>query len=425
MLRRLLNAPVILDRVCAAILGLALWIRYPSHFLFSAPYLMDFNVYRAVARRLLDGEAASLYLPTTANSDMMVFRYAPAWALLWAPLAWLPLQAAAVLWTTANLAALLATLWLCAACCRRAGLQPSPILGVITVLCLLRPMAEEMGNGQVNLFWGLLVTLFISATMTRRPWGAAWALTGAALLKLPALIFLPRMLLRRQWGALARTSLLLLATALAPAVFLLPSAPWRLVADWFAALRQTGTAHAFDIGSQSFLALLGRFLTDDGYGLNLLSLSRPSVAALAFVSVGLLTLGAAWPARGVSEHPKRWLYESALLSVLMVVFSPSCLLPSYTALAYPIYVALAALGDQLRRRRIDPASAAFAVIGLAMVLLTHRKIWRLIGVTVWRGEAYVYLVFMVLPWFGLALMALLWRQLALTGRPDPASSART
>ena len=416
MLRRLLAAPKPLERACAAILGLALWIRYPSHFLFSTPYLMDFNVYRTVARRLLEGAAASLYLPTTPDSEMMVFKYAPLWALLWSPLGWLPDPAAAILWTTANLAALLATLLLCAACCRAAGWRPSPFLGVITVLLLLRPMAEEMGNGQANLPWALLLVLCVYATLRRRPWLAAGALAGAILLKLPAALFLPYFILKRRWGALARTLLVLTLAALIPAALLLPSQPLRLLADWFAALRQNGTAYAFEIGNQSFLALLGRFLTDDGYGLNGLSLSRSSVAALALACLGLLALGVSWPAREREQPAPRWLFDSALLGAIMVVFSPSCTLPTYTALAFPIFIALAALEQQWPARRMDAISLALAAAALLAVLLTHNTLWRLIGLRVWHGEAYVYLVFMVLPWFGLTLVALLWRQRSLAER---------
>lgn len=374
---------------------------------------MDFNVYYTVAHRLIDGAGASLYLPTTPNSEMMVFKYAPAWAVVWAPLAWLPLQTAAILWTTFNLAALLATLVLCRALCKRAEIEPFPLLGIVAVLAILRPIGEEMGNGQVNLLWGFLITVFLYGAATNRLWTAAWALAGAILLKLPAAIFLPYLVCRRQGRLAASTATIAAGLTVAASALLNPTAPFQLIQDWCIALARNGTAYAFEIGNQSFLALLGRFLTPDGHGLNVLSLPQPALAWLALTALGALVLAISWPATKLLDQTRRALYETAVLYTVMVIFSPSCTMPSYTALVYPVYVALGALGAQLHRRRLDLASASMAAVGVAMVALTHRKVWRLIGVTVWRGEAYVYLVFMVLPWFGLALIALLWRQLAI------------
>ena len=416
MIRRLFASPN-LDRLGLAVLGLALWIRYPSHFLASAPYLMDFNVYYAVAHRVLAGAAAQLYLPTTSNSDMMVFKYAPVWALVCAPLAWLTPQTAAILWTTFNLLALLATLALGRALARRAGLNPWPLLGVLAVLMILRPLGEEMGNGQVNLLWSVLVAAFLYAAATNRLWTAAWALAGAILLKLPALIFLPYLVCRRQSRLAIRTVMLAAALTVVSSALLHPAAPLQLISDWCIALARNGSAYAFEIGNQSFLALLGRLFTSDGYGLNVLALPRPALAWLALGVLGGVSAAIAWPSRtAAAPGTARWLYEIATLGTVMVIFSPSCTMPSYTALALPIYVALAALGEQLQRRRIDPVSAALAAIGFLMMLLTHKPLWRAMRLMVWRGEAYVYLVFMVLPWFGVALTALLWRQLALTER---------
>ena len=58
----------------------------------------------------------------------------------------------------------------------------------------------------------------------------------------------------------------------------------------------------------------------------------------------------------------------------------------------------------------DDRSPLPALLGGAFVLLslmTHSKFWHLCGVLYFRSESYVYLVLMVLPWFGLWLFAFL------------------
>ena len=390
------------------LLGVVLLIRYPLHFIGSTPYLMDFDVYRTVAERLMQGQADLLYAPTQAHSEMMVFKYAPVWALLWMPLAWLPAELGAILWTAADLCALLVTLVLCSRCCRQVGLRFLPITGVFAVLVMVRAFGEEMGNGQVNLLWGALTAGFIHAVMRGRFWIAAAALAGAILLKLPSLIFLPYLLLTRRWRLAFAASLIACGAAAVSSVVLLPRVPWRLLADWAAAMAG-GRVYAFEIGNQSVLALLSRYLTADGYGLNIAGLSVPVITTMA---AGLLLICVALVSRPptAKASPARFLFDSAILTVAMAVLSPTCWLATYTVLVFPVFVALAALQHRVMDRRWDPIELALAALTLLLGLFTHRKIWQLLGLQSWRGETYLFLVFMILPWLGLTLIAWLWRQ---------------
>ena len=399
----------LVETVSFALLSITLVLRYPVHFIVWPPYLMDFEVYRAVAERLLHGQGAHLYDPTSA-SGMMVFKYAPAWALLFMPLGWISKHAAAVLWTSLEVAALLATLVMSARLCRRHGIGYHPLTAVLAVLILVRPLAEEMGNGQANLLWGCLTVAAVYAATVQRPWGFAAAIAAATLLKLPALIFLPYLFLRRQWAAIGRILALLIGATVAAGVLVAPMAPWSLLRAWVSALAQSGTAYALMIGNQSVLALLARFLTEDGYRLNLWHLSHPTIVWLTGIIGLAIVLRVGWPTPDTPRSSERVVYDSALLMVVMVIFSPSCWLATYTALLFPVFLGCAGTRHLLAQRRWEPVTLSLSGLVVLLSLFTGRRVWRFLGIASWHGETYLFLVFMVLPWLGLALIGLLWRQ---------------
>jgi hypothetical protein len=402
------------------LLGIALILlaRYPIHFVFSPPYLMDFEVYRTTAERVVEGRSDQLYQPV--GSERMVFKYAPPWALAFVSLAWGSKPSAAIAWTILGVLALLATLFLSAALCRRCGLPAPPWAGAAALLLAVRPLAEEMGNGQANLLWAALTAAFLVCMVQRRVWLAAAALSAAVLLKLPALIFLPYLALRRCWGLVGRTLLLSAAACIAASAALQPGRPLSLLHAWASALTRNAQAYAFEIGNQSFLALLSRFLTNDGYGLNVADVPRAWLAWAVVVLVAAGVLAAGGLGRSGPLASPRTLFDAALLMVLMVVGSPSCWLATYTALLLPLLVALSAGWHRLRLRRYDAAAILLGLLTLGLSAFTHRKLWRLLGLTHWRGESYLFLVFMILPWMALALMAWLWRVRSLSS-PRPAA----
>ena len=100
--------------------------------------------------------------------------------------------------------------------------------------------------------------------------------------------------------------------------------------------------------------------------------------------------------------------DGALLSVFMVLFSPTCWVATYAALVLPLSVVLAIL---INNRRVVCRSFSLVTGALLLVILgalTNAKLWRFLGVRAIKGESYVYLVLMILPWFGLALAWTLW-----------------
>lgn len=392
---------VMLRWACLAILGIAFACRFPVHFAFEPPYLMDFEVYRLVAERVVQGLGHQLYEPTT--SSVMLFKYGPCWAVLLAPLAWLPAFPGALAWSTLTVG------WLVAGCagvlhlCRSAGLRAPFWLPAAAVLLLLRPISAEFLNGQIDLLWGLLVIGFLVAETARRPWWSAICLALAMSLKLPAVVFLGYLVVRGRWKSALGALGMFAAVNLVSAAVITPRDPLGLLAAWADVLRSSGADRAFEIGNQNLLSLLGRLLMNDGYHLNLADWPAQAVWVAAAAAVAALF------ALVVAGRPNLIL-DGALLTILMVLGSPTVWIATYSALLLPVMLGVACALTAPPRRWRDAPDAALLALVLLGSLMTHSGFWKAINVRSFRTESYVYLVFMVLPWFGLALFGYLWRQ---------------
>ncbi len=375
---------------------------------------MDFELYRHAALRILDGDAARLYAPF--ETEQSLFKYAPFWALCWTPLGYLPSQLGSVLWSSLTVVWVLATCWMSHRLCLLANLRSTSALAIPTVLLIVRAITEEFLQGQTNMLWGMLIAGFLLGAATQRRWRAACCLALAISLKLPALVFLPYLAIRRSWALLARVAICGVALNLLAAALLLPSQPFQLFHDWAQTLIRSGPDRAFEIGNQSLLALMGRLLRNDGYGFNVLALSNSAVvAASALVLVALFSSLFAPHAVRLSQ-PRRIVLDGALLTVLMVLFSPTCWVATYTALFCPMFMALALFLQDPRSTWRSLPLVTGAVATSAFSLMTSAKFWRFVGVRHINGESYVYLVLMTLPLFGLSLAWYLWHQRALLAR---------
>lgn len=388
-----------------AFLAVILAIRFPVKFWLEPPFLMDFELFRGIALRILEGNAASLYTPV--HTELALFKYAPAWAIVWMPFGWLSSRAGAVLWSGLNVAWLILTLWCAMRLCRRCGLRAPGWLSAATGLLLARILSAEFLNGQTDLLWVALTTGGLLLAATGRGWTAALAFALAISLKLPAGLFLLYFACQRQWALVGRTLACLAGFNLLGAWLLVPRDPLRLFVEWIAVLQASGPERAFEIGSQSLLALVSRFASQDGYGLSLFTLSRPGVLALTTVTA-LCIFSLIACHRPATAGSLRWVLDGACLTVCMALFSPTCWLATYSVLLFPLFILLAAAATPAPA----PATRLAVRSGLAAVaalsLFTHRKAWRWIGVARIGTESYTYLVAMIPAWLALAVMAGLW-----------------
>lgn len=384
------------------LLGVILLLRFPVHFIIYPPYLMDFDVYRSSAMRIAGGQALALYQPLQTAASL--FKYAPCWAIAWLPLAWLSVQAGSVLWSALTVLWLVWACWIAQRLTARAGL-PAPFwLPLAAVSVLVRPVTAEFLNGQTDILWAWLTLGFLTSGLRQQRWRSAACLALAIALKLPALIFLPYLMLRRRWDLVWRTGLVFTLVNAGTVWLLAPAQPLRLLNDWAHVLQSSGPARAFEIGNQSLVSLAGRLLSADMYHLNLLSLPAGGVFAATAVAALILFTLVGW-GRPAATTPARWVADGALLTILMVLCSPTTWIATYSALILPVTLAVAGLLRPPRSPWRRGALIVLSVVLLALSAMTHNTLWHALGIRSFRGESYVYLVLMVLPWLGLALFA--------------------
>jgi alpha-1,2-mannosyltransferase len=180
--------------------------------------LIDLQVYRAGGEHVLAG--APLYAGGVLLD--LPFVYPPFAAVLFAPLALLPLGLLKALWTGAGIALLAYVVHRCAP---RAGLPVAVLLAVVATA--LDPVRTTLYLGQINI---VLLALVVGDLLGRSD--SRWRGVGvgvAAAVKLTPLLFVAYLLATRRWRAAATA----LATFVAAAGLGFLFAPADSVAFWF------------------------------------------------------------------------------------------------------------------------------------------------------------------------------------------------
>ena len=172
--------------------------------------LIDLEVYRAGGQFLLDGRG--LY-DGGVVLDLLPFVYPPVAAVLFAPLALLPLPLLKVLWTALGVALLAHLAW------RMTNSMPAVVL-VTALATWLDPVRTTLYLGQINIVLLALVLLDLLGRRDSRWRGVGVGL--AAAIKLTPLLFVAYLLVRRRFRAAATavatfTAASLAGFALAPA----------------------------------------------------------------------------------------------------------------------------------------------------------------------------------------------------------------
>jgi len=169
---------------------------------------IDFDIYRMGAGHVFGSDlyAVRLSRALMGGSQGMRFTYPPFAALLFVPFSWLPVRAGQVIWALLNLAALFAVAALSIRAAR--PLWSRGTICGITALALLPvarldPAALTLAFGQINIIIVLLVLADLTCVLrvgTRKlPRGIGVGI--AAAVKLTPLIFIPFLLLTRQFRA--------------------------------------------------------------------------------------------------------------------------------------------------------------------------------------------------------------------------------
>jgi glycosyl transferase family 87 len=338
--------------------------------IYDAAFLAEQSVY--AAEREPDGDPLREY----------EFKYAPALAVMMAPLSALPPRAASVLWL-AGIAACIA--WMFVVAWRWCGDGLSAWGIVLPLVVLARPVSDNVQLGQLNAFSIVpaAVGLAFVARGRERAGGALIGL-GAAVKYMPALLFL-WLAWRRRWTALAWAAAAILALGVVlPAAVLGPRGSVDRAREWIDARSHVYTsATPRDVPGYSAKSFVYRALGDTPYITNVhevevkrdaphLSLDPDTLRATVVV-VDLALFGAAlWLTRRRedADTPE----AAALWLAALPLVSPEARFPHFLYLALP----LVALTCALARSRGEPRwRTAFALSAAGALLLngTFKTLW--------------------------------------------------
>jgi hypothetical protein len=265
----------------------------------------DFEVYWTAGGRALAGE--SLY---RESDEHYQFKYLPAFALLAAPLARVPLPAAKAAWFAASALLMIALLAFSLKALPEVRRAPALLL-VLTFLAMAKFYAHELVLGQVNLLFGAIVALALVWMKQNRDVPAGALLAAAVVVKPYAAIFLPWLANRKRRGAFAAMAIGVIVVLLLPALRYGWTGNLQLLGDWWHTVTATTAPNLANPDNVSLRGMLTKWLGPE-------SAAGPLAAVAAVI---LLVIAAiVMIARGALRTGDT--LEGALLLLLIPLLSP-------------------------------------------------------------------------------------------------------
>jgi len=313
---------------------------------------IDFGVYRAGGHAILHGsDLYALRVPPVG----LPFTYPPASALLFAPLALIPVRAGQVAWMAASLLGLcvFVRLALRRFAVGRATTSVSVFLVVLLLVSRSDPVRVNLNFGQINVLIGLLVVADLGGGLPRVPRGV---MTGvAAALKLTPLFLIAYFVAVRRY----RAAVVALGTFAAVTLFAFLAAPGPSTDYWvhgyFADAKRTGGI-AY-ISNQSLNGFLIRLA------------GSPNHARVFWLPIVVLTaVGILWLVRSVHDH-RPWLADSVALAAMLLLSPVSWV--HHWILALPFLIASFRLGAHEHRSRVLLVLTAALTAALWFGLVWH------------------------------------------------------
>jgi alpha-1,2-mannosyltransferase len=172
---------------------------------------MDFQVYRMGGRHILGQGLYSSQIEVLGRH--LSFTYPPLAGLLFWPISHLSVFGGQVLWDAINLAALIALIAVSIAAARSRRLASSDWRTALTLLLpvalLLYPVRSDLALGQINIVLILMIVVDLTTELSCRghsfPHGVLVGL--AAAIKLTPLVFIPYLVVSRQWRTASNATL--------------------------------------------------------------------------------------------------------------------------------------------------------------------------------------------------------------------------
>jgi hypothetical protein len=265
----------------------------------------DFEVYWTAGSRAIAAEP--LY---RAEDGHFQFKYLPAFALMAAPLALLPVNAAKAFWFAASAVLMLVLLGLSVRALPEPR-RPVVLLLVLTFLAMAKFYAHELVLGQVNLLFAVLVVLAVVEMRRRREWTAGLLIALAIVVKPYAAVFVPWLALRPNRTAFAAMAAGLAAALVLPAAMYGWTGNLRLLNEWWHAVTSSTPPNLTNQDNVSIAAMFTKWLGPES-GASTLSL------LLGFILLALTAVVVA-ARRGIRDPDP---LEASLLLMLIPLLSP-------------------------------------------------------------------------------------------------------
>ena len=213
----------------------------------------DFEVYYRAGTRARHAEG--LY---RAEDGHYQHKYLPVFAVVAAPLTFLPLRTAKVVWFFASVAAL--GLLVAASL----ALLPAPrvrpwVLATLTTMAMAKFFAHELTLGQCNSFLALCVVAAMASLRRKRQARAGGWIAASAVVKPYTLVLLPYLFVTRRWRALAAGALAVAAALVIPAAIYGFGGNLRQLGDWLATITETTAPNLLNQDNVSVWAMYAKW----------------------------------------------------------------------------------------------------------------------------------------------------------------------
>ena len=355
------------------------------------PEMTDFGVCYQGGQRIFQGE--TLYRESDGH---LQYKYSPASALFFIPLALLPYGTAKVIWYILEIAFLAGILFLSFQILPVAEKRATPLLAW-TFLIEFKLLAREVQLGQVNLFILFLLTSTIYLLLRRKDRSAGFLWGGSLLFKPYALVFLPYFLIKRRFSSLLSGLAAALVGLTLPVAFYGIQGSITVLKEWPATL------------SQSTPGLLASYDNASLYGLLLKtfpSLSKQAIGAVFLMVFLGLALAVLWmikkgQAPTAPQNPE--VLESAFLLILIPFFSPLGWNYNYLYSIPAIMIVIATW------KRLPPVARVVLLANFVAISASIIEIWGRALIRFYTHHALVAINFLIV------LVALLYLRLKNIG----------
>lgn len=342
----------------------------------------DFEVYWRAGSRTLAAEP--LYRPEDGHFQN---KYLPAFGVLAAPLARLPLRTAKFVWFYASIAVIAALVML------SLNALPTPkissrTLVVLTTVAMLKFYAHELNLGQANALMAVLVLAALWLLLDGREVAAGAVMALAVIIKPYAIIFLPYLALRRRLRAAQWMVLALWIAILLPVVIYGWKGNGTQLAGWIRTISESTPNNLLNQDNVSIWAMYAKWFGGGSFAFLLASIT---IGALGCIFLIIIARGRAIRDREYLEvamllamlpllSPQGWDYVLLVATpAVMLLFNEFGKLPVLVRAVAGTAVAMMALSlfDLMGRRAYAAFMATSAITVCALVLVGSVALIRL------------------------------------------------